>query len=121
MCFLIDFKIILLVFKTLNGVSPKYSSDLLLVYEAHRALRSWGAGLLFLRKAGTKTYREASSHSFYGPRLLNSLPEDLRAARSVDIFKIKLETYIFSKAFNSKYFISNLTHIYCLLSLLCYN
>ena len=63
MCFRIDFKIILLV---LNGFNPKYLSDLLLVYEPPRAIRSLGAGLLFIPKAWTKTYGEAS-FIFYGP------------------------------------------------------
>ena len=98
-CFQIDFKICLLVFKALNGFSRKYLSDLLLVYEPPRAHRSSGAGLLFNPKAGTKTYGEAP-FSFYGPRLWNSLPEDLSAAGSVGIIKRKLKTYLFSKAFN---------------------
>ena len=94
-----DFKILLLVFKALNDFSPTHLSNLLLVYEPPRALRLSGAGLLFIPKVGTKIYGEAS-FSFYGPCLWNSLPEDLWAAGSVDIFKRKLKTYLFIKAFN---------------------
>ena len=74
-------------------------SNLLLVYEPPRVFRSSGAGLLFIPKAGTKTYGEAS-FSFYGPHFWNILPEHLRAAVGVDTFKRKLQTYVFSKAFN---------------------
>ena len=45
-CFRIDFKILLLVFKALNGLSPSYLSDLLLNYEPSRTLRSSDRGLL---------------------------------------------------------------------------
>ena len=45
--------------------------------------------LLFIPKGETKTYGEAS-FSFYGPHMWNSLPEDLKAAGSVDIKKKSL-------------------------------
>ncbi|MDF4331524.1 hypothetical protein P3396_23550, partial [Vibrio parahaemolyticus] len=38
-CQRIDFKILLLVYKALNGLGPKYISDLLVHYEASRPLR----------------------------------------------------------------------------------
>lgn len=38
------------------------------------------------------TYGEASFHH-YGPRLWNSLPENLRAAETVEVFKRGLKTY----------------------------
>ena len=44
-CFRIDFKITLLVFKAPNGIGPTYLSDLLLSYEPSRTLRSSGHGL----------------------------------------------------------------------------
>ena len=98
-CFRIDFKILLLVFKALNGLSPSYLSDLLLTYEPSRTLRSSDRGLLLIPKVRSKTHGEAAFH-YYAPRLWNSLPEDLRAAASVDIFKSKLKTHLFSLAFD---------------------
>lgn len=98
-CFRIDFKILLLVFKALNGLSPSYLSDLLLSYEPTRTLRSSGRGLLLIPKVRTKTHGEAA-FCYYGPHLWNSLPEDLRTAESVDIFKNKLKTHLFSLAFD---------------------
>ena len=98
-CFRIDFKILLLVFKALNGLSPSYLSDLLLNYEPSRTLRSSDRGLLLIPKIRSKTHGEAAFY-YYAPRLWNSLPEDLRAAASVDIFKSKLKTHLFSLAFD---------------------
>ena len=42
----------------------------------------------------------ASIHSLLWPLSLEQVPEDLRAAESVDIFKSKLKTYLFNLAFN---------------------
>ena len=85
MCFRIDFKGPFNGFKCLRGLGPSYLSELLLPYEPSRTLRSFNNGLLITPKARTRTYGEAS-FQHYGPRLWNILPEDLRAAESVDIF-----------------------------------
>ncbi len=98
-CFRIDFKVLLMVFKCLNGLGPSYLSELLLPYKPSRTLGSSGSGLLVIPKVRTRTHREAS-FQHYGPRLWNSLPEDLRAAENVHVFKSRLKTHLFSLAFN---------------------
>ncbi|XP_029938415.1 uncharacterized protein LOC115381268 [Salarias fasciatus] len=97
--FRIDFKVLLLVFKCLNGLAPSYLADLFLPYRPSRALRSSGSALLCVPKARTKTHGEAA-FGHYGPRLWNSLPENLRTAETVDIFKGRLKTHLFNQAFN---------------------
>ncbi len=84
--FRIDFKVLLLVFKCLNSLGPSYLSDLLLSYQPSRTLRSSGTGLLTIPRVKTKTHSEAA-FSHYGPYLWNSLPENLRAAETVDFLK----------------------------------
>ena len=42
----IDFKVLMLVYKALNGLGPKYISDLLTQYEPSRPLRSSGSSFL---------------------------------------------------------------------------
>ena len=96
--FRIDFKVLLLVFKCLNGLGPSYLSDLLLRYEPSRSLRSSGTGLLRVPGVRTRTYGEAS-FCHYAPRLWNSLPEGLRAAETVGAFKSRLKTHLFNLAF----------------------
>lgn len=46
--FCIDYKILLLTYKALNGLAPQYRSELLVFYEPPRLLRSNGAGSLFV-------------------------------------------------------------------------
>ena len=70
-CFRVDFKVLLLVFKCLKGLGPSYLSDMLLSYQPSRVLRSSGTGLLIIPRVKTKTYGEAA-FSHYGPRLWNS-------------------------------------------------
>lgn len=98
-CFRIDFKVLLLVFKCLNGLGPTYLSDMLLSYQPSRVLRSSGTGLLIIPRVNTKTHGEAA-FSHYGPRLWNSLPESIRTAETVDVFKRRLKTHLFGLAFN---------------------
>ncbi|XP_041646397.1 uncharacterized protein LOC121511702 [Cheilinus undulatus] len=59
----------------------RWCEELLLPYEPSRTLRSSGSGLLVIPKVRTHTHGEAS-FQHYGPRLWNSLPEDLRAAEN---------------------------------------
>ena len=98
-CFRIDFKVLLVVFKCLNGLGPSYLSELLLSYQPSRTLRSSGAGLLVVPHTKTKTHGEAA-FSHYGPKLWNSLPENIRTAETVDVFKRRLKTHLFSLAFS---------------------
>uniref|UniRef100_A0A3P9LR34 Reverse transcriptase domain-containing protein n=2 Tax=Oryzias latipes TaxID=8090 RepID=A0A3P9LR34_ORYLA len=97
--FRIDFKILLMVYKCFYGLGPSYLNDILLKYEPSRTLRSSGAGLLVVPKVRTKTYGEAS-FCHYGPRLWNGLPESLRAAETVEVFKKRLKTHLFNLAFS---------------------
>ncbi|MDG2555395.1 reverse transcriptase domain-containing protein, partial [Vibrio parahaemolyticus] len=97
--FRIDFKVLLLVFKCLNGLGPSYLSDLLLPYQPSRTLRSSGTGLLIVPRVRSETHGEAA-FSHYGPHLWNSLLESIRTAETVDFFKRRLKTHLFSLAFN---------------------
>ena len=109
----INFKIILLVYKALNGLAPSYLLDCLPKYVPSRPLRSSTAGLLAVpKKMATKRHGEAA-FCFYGPTAWNKLPLYLRQAASVDIFKAQLKTYLYTIAFNwsFKFFMSSL---YCI-------
>lgn len=96
-CQRIDFKILLLVYKALNGLGPKYISDLLLSYEPPRPLRSSGTGLLCVPRVRTK-HGEAA-FSFYAPHIWNKLPENCRSAATLSSFKSRLKTFLFAAAF----------------------
>ena len=65
----IDFKILLLVYKALNGFWPKYISDLLPWSEPSRPLRSSGSGLLSV--PGVRTDDGEAAFSYYEPHTWN--------------------------------------------------
>src|SRR4029434_4861735 len=95
--FRIDFKVLLLVYKSLHSHAPEYMSDILSRYTPSRSLRSSGTELLTVPKARTKRYAEAA-FSFYAPNLWNTLPEDLGMAETVETFKHALKTYQIGRA-----------------------
>uniref|UniRef100_A0A3B5R938 Reverse transcriptase domain-containing protein n=1 Tax=Xiphophorus maculatus TaxID=8083 RepID=A0A3B5R938_XIPMA len=90
----IDFKILLLVYKSLNGLAPQYIKDLLLLYQPSRPLRSSGSGLLCISR--TRTKRGEAAFSIYAPQIWNKLPEDCKTLTS---FKSQLKTHLFRIVF----------------------
>ncbi len=52
--FRIDFKELLLVYKSLNGLGPKYIADILTEYKPNRPLRSLGSSQLEISRVHTK-------------------------------------------------------------------
>ena len=85
------FKILLLVFKSLNNLSPSYLADRL-SYQSHsRNLRSASQQVLEQPRSFTKTYGD-KAFSVCAPKLWNSLPLDLRKSPSLTGFKKGLKT-----------------------------
>jgi len=52
--FRIDFKVLLLVYNSLNGLGPKYIADMLTEYKPNRPLRSLGSSQLEIPRVHTK-------------------------------------------------------------------
>ncbi len=94
----IDFKILLFVFKSLNGLAPPYLSDLLQSYSPSRSLRSADQKLLTVPWAKRKLWGDGA-FSVMAPRLWNSLPLNIRTASTLGSFKSLLKTHLFSLAF----------------------
>lgn len=69
----IDFKVLLFVFKSINGLAPLYLSDLLSIRTPLRALRSSEHVSLVFPRTNYKKWGDCS-FAIYGPRLWNSLP-----------------------------------------------
>ena len=92
----IKFKIVLLVYKCLNGIGPLYLSELLSFYsntESRKCLRS--SSLDNLHVPRTNTNFGDRSFLVCAPKLWNSLPFDLRNSPSVESFKKSLKTFLF--------------------------
>uniref|UniRef100_A0A7N8X145 Reverse transcriptase domain-containing protein n=1 Tax=Mastacembelus armatus TaxID=205130 RepID=A0A7N8X145_9TELE len=94
----IDFKTALLVYKSLHGSAPRYISDMLMPYEPSRTLRTSGTGLLLVPRVRTK--QGEAAFQLYAAKTWNSLPDDVRQASSLAMFKSKLKTFLFSVAYN---------------------
>ena len=96
----IDYKILLLVYKSLEKSAPSYISDLLLKYTPSRTLRSSGTNLLVIPESSTKRHRKAA-FAAYAPRLWNSLPVNLRMSKTLASFKRDLTSHLFALAFTA--------------------
>ena len=94
------FKILSLVFKSLNYLWPSYLADRL-SYQSHsRNLRSSSRQLLEQPRSFMKTYGDGA-FSVCSPKLWNALPLDLRKSPSLTSFKKGLKTYLFRKFLES--------------------
>ena len=94
----IDYKIAVICFKFFGSSLPSYLNDLLSVYTPSRSLRSQGSKLLKVPRIKLKKCGERS-FSHYAPVLWNSLPQNLRSAGSIEVFKKDLKTYLFTEYF----------------------
>ena len=92
------YKILLQVFKALNGLAPQYLSEKLTIKE-NIGLRSDNQNLLKIPKSRLKSYGDRA-FSVAGPILWNDLPENLRLCTSLDNFKHLLKTHLFRQAYN---------------------
>ena len=94
----IIFKLLLLCYKSLHGLAPTYLSELLTQYIPKRLLRSSSNYLLTVPKSRKYSFGDRAFSSA-APKLWNNLPLYIKTAESVDIFKSKLKTYLFSSEF----------------------
>jgi hypothetical protein len=92
----IDFKILLLTFKVLNGMAPKYLCDLLHFRETPHSLRSESSKVLDTPRTRTVSYGDRA-FSVGAAVLWNKLPEDIRFEEKLSTFKSKLKTHLFKK------------------------
>ncbi|XP_068089915.1 uncharacterized protein [Hyperolius riggenbachi] len=92
------FKIGLLTFKSLNNLGPGYMKDMLQLRSNPRILRSTGSNNLVIPRVHLETFGpRAFCHA--APTFWNSLPQQIRTAPSLDVFKSRLKTHLFSLAF----------------------
>ncbi len=94
---MIDFKVLLLVYKSLNGLGPKYIADMLTEYKPNRPLRSVGSSQLEIPRFHTK--QGESTFSYFAAHSWNQFPEEIRCAKTLATFKSSLKTHLFSCAF----------------------
>ena len=89
----IEFKILLITFKALNGLAPSYISDLIKFNPLS------GSRCPSLYTYVSKTSYGDRSFMCCAAKLWNNLPDEVKNTSSIDIFKIKLKTHLFKKSF----------------------
>ena len=98
----IEFKILLITFKAIKGLAPKYLSDLIEILQmsSYNLLRN-NNGILLARST-IRTKKTIGDRAFMiaAPILWNSLPLSARQAATVDNFKSMVKTRLFAKACN---------------------
>ncbi len=93
--FRIDFKVLLLIYKSLNGLGPKYIADMLTEYKPNRPLRPVGPSQI----SRVHTQQGQSAFSYFAARSWSQLPEEIRCAKTSATFKSRLKTHLFSCVF----------------------
>ena len=94
----VHYKVLLYVYKAVNGQAPLYIVELLRPYIPTRSLRSADKGLLIEPEYRLNSYGGRAFETS-APRLWNALPDRCRSAKSVNIFKKELKTYLFRLAY----------------------
>ena len=95
----IEYKIIITVFKCLQGCAPEYLSNMINVKQNYNYnLRSSLSINLSVPRYKYKTFGQRS-FGYQGPKLWNTLTPELREIKSLTIFKKQLKTFLFKKAF----------------------
>ncbi len=94
----IDFKILLINYKALNGLAPQYLSELLSLYSPLRPLRSQNSGNLIIPRI-SKSTAGGRSFSNLAPKLWNNLPNTFREADTLCQFNSRLKTHLFNLAY----------------------
>jgi len=89
----IDFKVLLQVYKSFNGLGPQYIADMLTEYKPNRSLRSLGSHQLEIPRVHSK--HGESAFSYYAGTSFQRRSGVLL----VVTFKSKLKTLNFSNAF----------------------
>jgi hypothetical protein len=91
----ITYKIALLTFKCLHGMSPTYITELVSQYKPSRTLRS-SSELLLQRPHLYRTITYGSRpFSVAAPTIWNALPAEIRSINSLSEFKTALKTHLF--------------------------
>ncbi len=93
--FRIQFKILLLVFKSLHGLAPQYLSELLHPHAPVRAMRSTHQMISDVPRCRRKN-RGDRAFVVAAPNMWNSQPLNIRAAQSIEDFKSLLKTPLFT-------------------------
>ena len=95
------YKVVLLVFKIINGAGPSYLLSVPTNRDASavRTLRSNNCNVLNVPFT-TSTIVFNRSFTYAAPRIWNTLPHEMRVLTDLDVFKKQLKTFLFNAYFS---------------------
>ena len=94
----IEFKILLLALKCMQCCAPLFLREKLVKHANTRTLRPNTKNLLQIPHTNLKRFGD-KAFCAYAPRLWTELPDNIKAAHSVQNFKKQLKTLLFRKEF----------------------
>ena len=96
----IDFKVAVLTYKVLHGSAPRYLGPFAAVANlpGRRILRSGGTSRLIVPSVRRSTLGDRA-FSVAGPRVWNTLPEEITTSQSLLTFRQQLKTWLFRKSY----------------------
>jgi hypothetical protein len=97
----INFKILVIVFKTLNGLGPHYFRDMFKIKQSKYSLRTVNSSSLTLEIPKCRTSFGKRAITVAGPRLWNGLPRQLQQTQDLLSFRKTLKTVLFKRAFDN--------------------
>jgi len=89
----IEFKLLLLVFKSVNGLAPQYLNELIM-FNNDSGLRRRSLHAINPYDSNNRAFQMAA------PALWNRLPATIRDSETVEIFKNRLKTHLFKRCFS---------------------
>ena len=99
----VEFKICLLVYKTLKYGEPKYLFNLLQPYSNVSTMSLRTSDDMFRlnepKAIGNRSFGDRA-FVYVAPRLYNKLPVSIKMCTTVELFKKKLKTHLFSKSYD---------------------
>ena len=95
-----EYKLLVLVFKCIHNLAPKYFCDLITIKSYSYRTRSSQSLLLEVPLTRHKSFADRS-FSVVGPSCWNKLPSDIRSSETMDMFKNKLKTFLFQRTFTA--------------------
>ena len=90
----IQYKILLLTFKVIHGLAPRYLAELLELQVTERDTRQTDTNRLHQPVMNTRTFGDRAFVAA-APTLWNSLPAKMRLVDSIDTFKKQAKTHLF--------------------------
>ena len=101
----IHYKILLITFKVLHGLSPKYPSDLISIQQpSSYNLRRNDNGRL-LKSAKTKNTKGDRAFQVAAPFLWNKLPRSAHDTTNLESFKTLIKTFLFKESFHLYFYL----------------